>query len=173
MADFEKAIPLILKHEGGYVWNKADPGGETHYGITDRLDGKVDGMVDLDGDSIGDVSVKGLTVHSAKIVYKRRFWDVMKGDEFKDQQVANLVFDGFVNMGTNGIKLLQRALYLDDDGKVGHKTLNAVNGSDPRFVFNKVKELREKFYVDLATRKPDMKVFLKGWLNRVRAFEYK
>jgi type VI secretion system secreted protein VgrG len=173
MADFEKAIPHILKYEGGYVWHKKDPGGETNLGITDRLDGKVDGMIDLDGDGKGDVTVKGLTVAQAKQVYKKRFWDVMKGDDFVDQQVATLVFDGFVNMGANGIKMLQRALYLVDDGKVGPKTLNAVNAADPRFVFTRVKALRQSFYISLADRKPDMKVFLKGWLNRIQSFEYK
>lgn len=173
MADFEKSIPLILKHEGGYVNHPADPGGETNRGITDRLDGKVDGMIDVDGDNIGDVSVKGLTVEDAKKVYKLRFWDVMKGDQFENQQVADIVFDGFVNMGVNGIKMLQRALYLEDDGRVGNKTLNAVNLSDPKATFNKVKELRIKYYNDLAERKPSMKVFLKGWLNRINAFTYK
>ncbi len=34
MARFEKAIGTILEHEGGYVNDPADPGGETKYGIS-------------------------------------------------------------------------------------------------------------------------------------------
>ena len=33
MADFSKAIPKLLKKEGGYVNNPADRGGETYKGI--------------------------------------------------------------------------------------------------------------------------------------------
>ena len=36
MADFNKAIAIILKHEGGYVNDPDDPGGETNMGITKR-----------------------------------------------------------------------------------------------------------------------------------------
>lgn len=36
MARFEDAIKLTLIHEGGYVNNPADPGGETNMGITKR-----------------------------------------------------------------------------------------------------------------------------------------
>ena len=34
MTRAEQMIPLILKHEGGYVNNPADPGGATNKGIT-------------------------------------------------------------------------------------------------------------------------------------------
>jgi lysozyme family protein len=33
---FDKAIEIILKHEGGYVNDPDDPGGETKFGITKR-----------------------------------------------------------------------------------------------------------------------------------------
>ncbi|KKK60142.1 hypothetical protein LCGC14_3027340, partial [marine sediment metagenome] len=42
MASFEKAIPIVLKHEGGYVHDKLDPGGETNFGISKRAYPMVD-----------------------------------------------------------------------------------------------------------------------------------
>lgn len=173
MADFEKAIPHILKWEGGYVNHPKDPGGETKYGITDRLDGKVDGMVDLDGDGIGDVSVKGLTVDQAKALYKRLFWNRMKGDLILNQQVADLIFDGYVNMGVNGLKVAQRAAKVVDDGKFGPATITAINKSNAYVLYKDIKSYRVIFYTDLVKRKPDMAVFLKGWMNRVNGFVFK
>lgn len=172
MADFEKSIPHILKWEGGYVWHPADPGGETNMGITDRLDGKVDGMIDLDGDKEGDVSVKDLTIEQAKHVYKNRFWVAMRGDEINDQSVADIMLDSFVNMGYNGLKIVQREAGVTSDGVIGPKSLYAINHAAPRVLFEQIKDARKSYYIRLAERKERMKVFLKGWLNRVDDFKY-
>lgn len=172
MASFDKAIEHILKWEGGYSNHSADPGGETNMGVTDRLDGKVDGMIDLDGDKIGDVTVRGLTVAQAKEIYRNKFWNKMQGDFINSQPLANLIFDGYVNMGKNGIKLLQRELGVVSDGDLGPKTLAVLNQSAPSIVFEGLKDARVRFYNSLVVRKPELKVFLKGWLNRVNSFKY-
>lgn len=170
MAKFEIAIPHTLVWEGGYVFHPADPGGETNRGITDRLDGKVDGLVDIDGDGLGDVDIRGLTEEQAKQVYKRRFWTRMQGDKIESQLIANILFDGFVNCGFNGIKLIQRILNQKDDGIVGPRTLAAINAADELLLYNRYKQARIQYYEDLADRKPALKVFLKGWMNRIHSF---
>lgn len=170
MAKFEIAIPHVLAWEGGYVNHKADPGGETNRGITDRLDGKVDGMVDIDFDGLGDVSIKDLTEEQAKEIYKTRFWDRMLGDRIESQLIANILFDGYVNMGAGAIKIMQRILNLKDDGVFGERTLAAVNNADEVILYNKYKNARIEYYRNLAERKPQLQVFLKGWLNRINSF---
>jgi lysozyme family protein len=172
MADFEKAIKKVLKHEGGYIFHPADPGGETNFGITDRLDGSVDGLIDVDGNGSGDVTVKALKESDAKVIYKREFWDKMQGDRISNQQVAEIIFDGYVNMGARAIMILQRELGLQDDGKFGQKTLEMVNKISGEIVFNNFKAARLEFYRDLAAAKPKLAIFLRGWTNRINSFKY-
>jgi lysozyme family protein len=172
MADFEKAIKHVLKWEGGYVWHPADPGGETNYGITDRLDGKVDGKVDLNGDGVGDVAVRHLTEQQARVVYRAKFWDKVRGERIRNQKLAEILFDAFVNCGYSGIKLMQYILEVTPDGRVGDITIDAINDSDPETLFYKFKAARKKYYEDLAERKPALKVFLRGWLNRLDSFKW-
>lgn len=174
MADFEKAIKKVLRWEGGYVFHPADPGGETNFGITDRLDGIVDGLIDVDGDGIGDVKVRMLTEAQARIIYKREFWDKMLGDQVHDQQVAEIIFDGFVNMAKNGIRVAQLAVGVKADGVLGKNTLNALNSVlSHRMLFEDIKDERIGFYNRLVVRKPELGVFLKGWLNRMKDFNYR
>ena len=35
--NFEKALELVLHHEGGYVDHPKDPGGATNYGVTKKV----------------------------------------------------------------------------------------------------------------------------------------
>lgn len=170
MAKFEIAIPHTLVWEGLYSNHPDDPGHETMRGITDGLDGKIDHMVDINGDGDGDVDIKNLTESQAKEVYKRRFWDRMQGDKIESQLIANILFDGFVNCGFNGIKIMQRLVHQKDDGVVGPKTLAAINGADEVILYHKYKEARFNYYFDLAHKKPALKVFLKGWINRLESF---
>jgi lysozyme family protein len=170
MAKFEIEIPRVLAHEGGYVNHPSDPGGETNRGITDRLDGKIDGLVDLDGDGDGDVDIRGLTEDQAKEVYRQRFWNRMNGDLIESQAIAGILFDGYVNMGGTAVKIMQRLLSQKDDGQCGPKTVAAINAADERTLYQYYKLERIKFYEDLAYRKPQLKVFLKGWLRRINSF---
>lgn len=176
MAKFDIAIPKILAYEGGYVFHKADPGGETNRGITDRLDGKVDHAVDIDGDSVGDVAIKDLSEEQAKTVYKRVFWDRMQGDHINSQAIADMLMDGYVNCGKQAIKIIQRVIGVKDDGAFGPATLLALNEAtkehiDEVKIYRQFKEARIAYYHSLVEKKPDLEVFLKGWLNRMESFK--
>ena len=167
MADFNKAIPIIFKWEGGFADFKEDPGGATNRGITI-------GLFKVWAQSLGLTptveALKSLTEDQAKKIYKSQFWDKMQGDKFESQDLANIVFDGFVNMGSNAIKILQDVLSIPEDGIIGPQSLKAINEAHPNIIFGLYKAARIKYYNDLVIRKPEMKIFLKGWLNRINSF---
>ena len=61
--NFEKALEMLLKHEGGYVNHPRDPGGETNHGVTrlvwERWVGRPLKYIEM---SIGK-KLKGTTYH--------------------------------------------------------------------------------------------------------------
>jgi lysozyme family protein len=175
MAKLDICFPHLLKWEGGYANDPDDPGGQTNYGITDGLDGIEDGKIDIDGDRIPDVDVKDLTPEQAKVIYKREFWDKMRGDEIQSQAIAGIMFDGFVNCGKWGIKLLQRIISVPDDGVFGPQSVRVLNeqtkvSTREILIYTLYKEARLKYYEDLVVKRPRSAKFLKGWKRRVNSF---
>ena len=171
MADFNQSISIILKHEGGFVNHPSDPGGATNRGIIFTLFKQYCKALGL----LPTIdALKSLTEDQAKFIYREHFWDVMRGDEINNQNIADILFDGFVNMGSKAIKLMQKeAGTTDVDGLIGADSIRAINLANARILFEGYKDARIKFYNDLAQKKPKLQVFLKGWLNRINSFEYK
>ena len=48
MADFTQAFQLMIVHEGGYVNDPDDPGGETYKGVARKIFSKWDGWTKVD-----------------------------------------------------------------------------------------------------------------------------
>jgi lysozyme family protein len=170
MADFEKAVQVILKHEGGFVNHPSDPGGATNRGITFSVFKQYAKALGL---TQTVEALKGLTEDQAKFIYHEHFWNPMKGGEIIDQQVATIIFDAFVNQGYRGLKMAQREAGAHGDGKIGPKSLQAINAAAPRLLFDGIKDARRQYYINLVDSKPAMHVFLNGWLNRVNSFTWK
>lgn len=169
MADFEQAVKVILKHEGLFVDHPSDPGGATNRGIILSLFKQYAKALGLEPTVD---ALKTLTEDQAKFIYREHFWDKMKGDEIKSQAVSEIIFDAYVNMGNRALKWLQIELGVGIDGEVGPITLAAINHAAPVVLFEQFKDARIDYYTRLAENKPSMKVFLKGWLNRVNSFNY-
>ena len=83
-SDFDRAVVFVLRHEGVYVNDPRDPGGETKYGISKR--------------AYPMLNIKDLSVEDAKLIYEKDYW--LKAGCNKLQWPLNLVhFDTAVNMG--------------------------------------------------------------------------
>lgn len=148
---FDEAVILIFKHEGGYVNDPRDAGGETKYGISKRAYPTLD--------------IANLTKAQAGEVYFRDYWQKIKGDQLP-QAVALFVFDTAVNMGVRrAAKHLQKLCKATPDGVIGPMTLDAVTKSfekDPYALLEGLYSLRQNLYERLKT----FPVYGKGWSRR-------
>ena len=174
VSDFDKAIPVILKHEGRVLTQ--DHAGYTKYGISERLLGSLPievGDIDGDGKVTGhDIAV--LTEEEAKRLYKKLFWDANKYYLIKDQNIATKILDMAVHMGAiQAHKLVQRALnamgeYLVVDGILGRKTISAINNVDGKELMKRICDNQRAFYLRLISNNPQYEPYKRGWLNRAR-----
>ena len=164
MSNFENAIKPALDHEGEYVNNPNDPGGETKYGISKR--------------SYPNLDIKNLTPADAKMIYLRDWWVKYHYEWFKSDKIATKIFDISINTGAKqSHKILQKAINLcfDDedliiDGFLGKKTFDAVNRIyDVERLLRGIAIFQAFYYKNLVQRKPSQRVFINGWLKRATA----
>ena len=154
MAKFENAIDEILMNEGGYVNDPSDRGGETKFGISKR--------------AYPNVDIKNLTTDEAKVIYKRDYWDKIKGDDITDDLVALEIFDTAVNMGARtSSKLVQMVVGCHPDGIIGIKTLQKINSLDVELLVSKFRLSKIARYLYLVKKRPANRKYLYGWINRV------
>lgn len=168
MANIDKLIPHIIKWEGGskYTNDPLDRGGATKYGIT--LNTLQSNHYDINHDGKVDVNdVKSLQLDDFKYILKSQYWDRWKADMIENQSIANLLVDWLWGSGKHGIIIPQRILGVAPDGKVGNVTINALNGSNQKLIYNKVWQARKQFYLDIVKSNPSQAKWLKGWLNRL------
>ena len=153
MKDFKEIIKKVLEHEGGYVNDPKDLGGETKYGITKRF--------------YPDIDIKNLTIEQATDIYKSDYWDKNKVESLP-QNLWHIYFDMCVNMGKRtAVKVLQRAAVnkgrkIEVDGGLGPMTIGALKGVE----LDRVRAFRVKYYVDLITARPEQEKFFLGWFRR-------
>jgi len=149
MSWFDACFEKLINHEGGYVSDSRDPGGETKFGISKRAYPQVD--------------IKNLTLADAKAIYKRDYWDRAQCDQLPSQ-LSYLVFDAAVNSGIGqSIRFLQRAVGVADDGSIGPITLSAIKRLDAESLCARFLGQRLEFMTKLST----FDVFGKGWARRV------
>lgn len=120
MTGFDRAFQIVVGEEGGLADDPRDPGGLTKFGISQR--------------SYPNEDIRALTLDRAKFLYKRDYWTPIRGDELPFRW-ALLCFDCAVNQGVDtAIRLLQDAVGVMVDGKLGTRTLAAVSatGDDDR-----------------------------------------
>lgn len=171
MADFDIALRKCLRWEGGYTDKLNDGYDCTNSGVTINTYQRVYGT-DKDCEDL-----KRMTKEQMRHIYKTFYWDKLWGSRIADQSIANLMYDWSVGSGVmSAIRYMQRALGFkgdDVDGIMGKRTLEALNGyEDKRELFGMYWSMRESFFKRICERDPRKKRFLKGWMNRLRTFEY-
>ena len=160
---FDSAFKRLLIFEGGYVLDELDSGGETKYGISKR--------------SYPHLNIKALTKKQAKEIYRTDWWEKYKYDKMANMcegnysEIAIRLFILAVNIGPKSAhKVLQRALLacgeeLDVDGIIGEQTKRLLLSNGHKIIFPFRSEAAG-FYRSLVAGRPELKPFLKGWLDR-------
>lgn len=145
---FSQAVDHILKYEGGYVWDKADPGGETHHGISKRAH--------------PDLDILNLTKSQAKDIYRNHYWDRLLLDKFPPF-IRLILFDTCVVQGhLFAITTLQKLIQVHVDGLIGPVTLNMVQSVNQERLVRNYTVARIKRFISLK----HFSHFGDGWLKR-------
>ena len=163
-AAFKTSLPFILRWEGGYVNNPADPGGATNKGVTQSVYANW-----RTRQGLAHQDVRYIDSAEVQAIYEAEYWMPARCDALK-RQLDLVQFDTAVNMGVGrAIRYLQIALGCTVDGAFGAQTASAAAGCDPGTALKAYCDARENYYRRLAQQRPNMAVFLKGWLNRLNA----
>jgi len=146
---FDAVFDRLLGHEGGYVDNPKDPGGETNWGISKR--------------SYPNVDIKNLTREGAKAIYKKDFWNAVHADTLPSS-VAFQLFDFAVNSGiSTAIRYFQRSLGVADDGHWGPMSQGKAESTGENDMLLGINAER----LDFMSRLANWDSFSRGWARRV------
>lgn len=155
--NFARALALVLKSEGGWSDNPADPGGATMKGVTlatFRAYIKPGGT---------KAELRAITDAQLSTCYRRRYWDAVHGAELPDG-VDYATMDFGVNSGpSRSAKYLQGVVGAVQDGRIGPATIAAIKAKPAADVINALCDARLAFLRRLDT----WPTFGKGWTSRV------
>jgi len=156
---FNKCMGIIFAHEGGYINDPNDLGGETNYGICKRY--------------FPDEDIVSITKERAKELYYEHYWKPMRLQHIWTKHDAVLeIFDMGVNAGRKrAIRMAQKIVMTVQDGIMGPVTGKAID--QYRGFVEKYKDARRQYYREIAEKRPQNKKFLKGWLKRVESTHFK
>jgi lysozyme family protein len=163
-AGFETSLPFVLRWEGGFVDNPADPGGRTNRGVTQKVYDRW-----RQEQNLPPRDVKLLDEPEMQAIYRAGYW--VPGHCAELISPLDLVeFDTAVNMGVGrAIRFLQKAAGCQVDGAFGRGTRDALEACDQGSTVIAYCDAREGYYRALVVKNPKLGIFLNGWLNRLNA----
>lgn len=139
MSRFNRAFAIVVGHEGGYVNHPHDPGGETNWGISKR--------------SYPALDIAALTIESARLIYRRDYWDRCQCDAAVNNGVAQ------------ASRWLQAVVGTTQDGVIGRVTL-ARAGTDRRGALDVAAEVHARRLLMMVAL-PGWATFGGGWARRL------
>lgn len=172
MADFNLALPKILDHEGKYVNDSDDPGGETYIGVARKIHSKWNGwtIIDMLKRQSGFPSNLDKDAELQQEVvdfYRINFWDRINGDQIENQFVAESILDFSVNagMGTSS-SLAQIVVGVKCDGVIGKDSIAAINSFDVDHFLAAFTVAKIARYVNIVKKRPTSRKYFYGWVLR-------
>lgn len=172
MAEFIKAFQKTIANEGGYVNDPDDPGGETYKGISRKnfpqwLGWQIIDVLKKQPDFLLSLEKSAEIREEVGTLYLSQFWTKIKGDEIKDQAVAESIFDFSVNAGVVPASvMLQNIVGTTADGVVGEKTIDALNRFNPKHFLAAFTVAKIELYLSICKKRPVSKKYFFGWVDR-------
>lgn len=177
--NFSQAFAHVVGVEGRYANDPRDSGGETMYGITERV-ARAHGYTG---------AMKSMPLSVAEKIYKKSYWDILRLDDVAavSYKLALELFDSCVNCGaTRAATWLQAALNaLNDrgtiygdiplDGQVGRLTIAALQAlvqrrgtKNTELAVGRLCDCQQgAYYLELSQRRQKDEAFIFGWvMNR-------
>lgn len=183
MANFLPILKKTFSFEGGYQNFPTDTAnynskGElvgTNHGISAKA------LEAYTGKAPTVQDIKNITEQLAQSVYKKLFWEPLKGDSITNDSLAHIMFDAFIASGYEGLKRVKkginiyysRPLVAENKLPISVSEVALINKAQPDKLFNIIKqgEIDNRNY--LATANPaKYGKFLKGWLNRLNQITF-
>lgn len=155
-SNFQASLKAVLQDEGGNDDDPSDHGGRTSRGITQR---EYTAWL-AENNIVTPPDVWQAPQAYIDSIYHSEYWEP-NGDLFPIG-VDYLYFDMAVNAGPYRAScLLQRALGVTEDGRIGPVTRAAIVAANPKALIDSYTKAKRAFYLGLAQPK-----FTRGWLNR-------
>lgn len=134
--NFTSAMKHVLEHEGGYVNDIDDPGGETKYGISKRYHPSVD--------------IASLTIEGASAIYLAEYW-IPNGCDSLPFPLDVLHFDSCINPGPSAANTM---LYMArGQAEIGWQCVAYT-------------DLRIRYYLRKVRENPVKVKYIQGWIDR-------
>ena len=179
MAGFQNSLKRVLELEGGYSDDPNDKGGNTNFGITERVYNAW-----LSNDSKPLRPVIGITVEEVALLYYSEFWIQARCNLIEEFSwpLADEVFETSVNCGPGiGVVMVQQAFNslrsedvppLVNDGRCGPLTLHALRrmceqGYEDILV--RASNCQQYiYYCTLLDKDPVRnRKYIRGWMKRI------
>ena len=173
MADFIPAHQFVIQEEGGYQDLPTDTGNYvdgnligTNYGISAPT------LKSFLGRTPTKEEMQNLSFDDSVLIYIQNYWNKIYGDDYKNDSVALLIYDGSVNQGRGAMRgivgscLRSIGVNISDDNvftKAGIREINKVNQEK---LFNCVFEGRKNRYYR------GQKQFMAGHLKRLSKIKF-
>lgn len=159
-SNWPRSLAAVLRSEGGNDDDPADHGGRTSRGITQR---EYDAWRRERGLPTQDVWTA--PQEDVQAIYHDEYWEPYC--DLLAVGIDYLYFDMAVNAGPyRAAVLLQQALGVNADGRIGPVTRAAISRANARVLIKSFTTAKIAFYTSLHQPR-----FIKGWLNRANAVQ--
>lgn len=184
MSNFQKAQAFVKPIEGDYTDQSSDKGNWTGNKVgSGRLIGTKYGISapvlnayykSKYSREANKSDMRDLRYETAVSILKSQYWDKYNLDLVGSYDLQLIIYDGIVNHGGTGMRnIVQKALsnlgkQIQSSDVFKTKGLNAINSSQPKELFDKIKSARKAFYQNLSS----FNTFGTGWMNRLDSIPY-